>query len=194
IAVLFMLFFKADYDAISTGKVANKKVLCAVFAVLFLAVGVKQYVALFMETKSLTEKNEIILYAKENSDIHMTATAWTRNHLYARRIHLLTKNIEEHVIHSPFGDWFSYFPYYYARMEKIGMGDYTNNALLMLTEDEQCRFLASDQKEIPMLITYFKEHYGKDVEAVCLQSFLDGEFKLYRFYIVENNNESRKGS
>ena len=97
----------------------------------------------------------------------------------------LRQPLEDHVIHSPYGDWYLYFPYYYARMEKLGLGEYSEKALLLPIEHPDCYFLALNPIEIPLLTTYYKEHYNKDVEAEEIESFNEDRFKLYKLHAIE---------
>ena len=144
-----------------------------------------QYRKLYIEYHALESRHEIFDYAKENPDKYITATSWTRNWLYSKRVHMLTRNVEDHVIHNPYGDWYLYFPYYYARMEKLGLGEYSEKAMLLPIEHPDCYFLVLDSIEIPLLTTYYKEHYDIDVEAEEIESFNEDRFKLYKLHIIE---------
>lgn len=148
-----------------------------------------QYHALSTKNADIKSKAEILSYAKEHTDYNITASAWTRNLLFSRQVVLQTKNIEPHWIHSPYGDWYSYFPYYYAEMEKQGMGVYADKALDMLLWDDSCRFLTCDKKEIARLMIYFDEHYGIKAEAMQEEIFCDGAFSLYKFCIVKQSEK-----
>lgn len=151
-------------------------------------ISLNQYRKLYIEYHALESRHEIFDYAKENPDKYITASAWTRNWLYSKRVNILTRNVKEHAIHSPYGDWYLYFPYYYARMEKLGLGAYAEKALMLPIEHPDCYFLALNQDEIEMLVTYYKEHYNQNVQAEELKSFNDDRFKLYKFHVVENLN------
>lgn len=153
----------------------------AAFSIIF----VVQYNALYTKNADMKNKAEILSYAKTHTSYNITASAWTRNLLFSRRVVLQTKNIEPHWIHSPYGDWYSYFPYYYAEMEKQGMGTYADKALAMLLWDDTCRFLTCDEKEIDRLLLYFDEHYGIKAKAFQEEVFCGGAFSLYKFCIAE---------
>ncbi len=80
------------------------------------------------------------------------------------------------------GTWTMYTYYYYDNLNNLGYKEYYDNLISLLLRDE-VRFVS---RKLPpqKLAKFFKENYNIDVKYKVEKKFKDGDYKVYKFYQV----------
>ena len=75
-----------------------------------------------------------------------------------------------------------YTYYYYDNLNNLGYKEYYDNLISLLLRDE-VRFVS---RKLPpqKLAKFFKENYNIDVKYKVEKKFKDGDYKVYKFYQV----------